>query len=310
MQNYFLNYSKQKEENLARHSRRLASRRLVPMLQVRQASRKLVRTLSAFSLLQRTIPATERKWKVIAANSSYGGALPTAVSKMVTRMVRHYDQDERQPDAAVQWETIRPVLLKAFAKQGARDFSDKIWLPLVYQGSSRFQYCEDSKNSLASFRAIQEHAGGITSAPELMEQILILYDWKEYIFSQGLFFQHPTYPGERNIPSGKESEDDRLFFTPLNPFGKIPMKKKPWWSHNSSKTALTQKLKRNQDAVYLGKIFPSTRSRIAILANEVTCNHRTQSCASRLHLQSNSLKTEIEYFSKDSQPLDPHQKWH
>ena len=42
---------------------------------------------------QRTIPSTEEKWKVIPASSSYGGALSVAVSKMVTRMVRHYDQD-------------------------------------------------------------------------------------------------------------------------------------------------------------------------------------------------------------------------
>ena len=55
---------------------------------------------------QRTIPTTERKWKVIPANSSYGGALPTAVSKIVTRVVRRYDQDERQPDAALHWDTI------------------------------------------------------------------------------------------------------------------------------------------------------------------------------------------------------------
>ena len=56
-------------------SRRQASRRLVrPMLQVRQASRRLVRTPSAF------LPA---KRPVIPANSSYGGALSIAVSKMV-----------------------------------------------------------------------------------------------------------------------------------------------------------------------------------------------------------------------------------
>ena len=45
---------------------------------------------------------------------------------MVTRMVRHYDQDERQPDAALHWDTIRQVLLKAFAEHGARDFSENI----------------------------------------------------------------------------------------------------------------------------------------------------------------------------------------
>ena len=64
---------------------------------------------------RRTIPTTERKWKVIPANPSYGGALSIAVSKMVTIMVRHYDQDERQSDSAHHWDTIRPVLLKVFS---------------------------------------------------------------------------------------------------------------------------------------------------------------------------------------------------
>ena len=44
---------------------------------------------------QRNISTTKWKWTVIPANSSKGGALSTAVSKKVTRMVRHYDQDER-----------------------------------------------------------------------------------------------------------------------------------------------------------------------------------------------------------------------
>ena len=160
VQNYSLNFRQQEEENLAWHSRRLAPRRLVrPMLQVRLASRKLVRTLTAFSpcqascFTQRTNLTTESKWQMIPASSSYGGALPTAVSKMVTRLVRHYDQDEIQPDAALHWETIRPVLLKAFANHGARDFSGKHWLRQIHQGSSKtkFEPCEDSKNSLAYF---------------------------------------------------------------------------------------------------------------------------------------------------------------
>ena len=144
----------------------------------------------------RTIPTTERKWKVIPANSSYGRALPTAVSKMVTRLVRHYDQDERQPDAALHWDTIRPLLLKAFAKHGARDFSEKDWLRLNHQGSSktRFEYCEDSNISLAYFRAIQGHSRGITIAPELMEHIPIPYKLERVFFSLGLFFQHPICP--------------------------------------------------------------------------------------------------------------------
>ena len=118
---------------------------------------------------QRTIPTNERKWKVIPANS-YGGALSIQVAKMVTRMVRHHGQDERQSDASNHWDTIWPVLLKAFAKHGARDFSEKYWLRLVHEGSSktRVEYCEDSKNSLAYFRAIQGHSGGTHIDPEFM----------------------------------------------------------------------------------------------------------------------------------------------
>ena len=56
------------------------------------------------------------------------------------------------------WDTTRPILLKAFANRGAQDFSEKYWLRLIHEGSSktRFEYCEDSKNSLAFFRAIQD----------------------------------------------------------------------------------------------------------------------------------------------------------
>ena len=73
-------------------------------------------TLSAIRLkehpyTQRATPANERKWKVIHAHSPDGGYLAVAVSKMVTKMPRHYDQDERQPGGSRHWDRIRPVLL-------------------------------------------------------------------------------------------------------------------------------------------------------------------------------------------------------
>ena len=59
---------------------------------------------------------------------------------MVTRMVLHYDQDERQSDAALHWDTMRPVLLKAFAKHGAQHFSEKQWLRLTHERSSKTRF--------------------------------------------------------------------------------------------------------------------------------------------------------------------------
>ena len=125
---------------------------------------------------KRTVPAMERKWETIPACPSYkGGSRSTATSKQVTGLVRHYDQEERQSDAAVHWDTIRPKLLRAFADRGARDFSEKDWLRHIIEGSSktRFEYCEDSKNSLTCVRTIQGHSGGITIAPALMGHIKI-----------------------------------------------------------------------------------------------------------------------------------------
>ena len=82
---------------------------------------------------------------------------------------------------------MRPLLLGAFAKQGARDFSEipELWLRLIHQGSSKttFEYCEDSNNSLAYFRAIQGHSRGITINPELMEHIPIPYNGKSLFFT-------------------------------------------------------------------------------------------------------------------------------
>ena len=53
---------------------------------------------------------------------------PTQVSKMVTKMVRHYDQDEREQDGR---------LLRGFAQERATYFSDKYWMHLIQQGSGK-----------------------------------------------------------------------------------------------------------------------------------------------------------------------------
>ena len=169
---------------------------------------------------KRTIPTTERKWTSIPANSSYGGgSLSIAISKMVTRLVRHCDQEERQSDVAVHWDTIRPKLLKTCAKQGARDFSEEDWLRLFHEGSckTRFEYCEDSKNSLAYLRAIQGHCGVATIAPELMEHNLIPYDWKEFVFHRVL--PSAFIPSLRTDSWQDEEGRQTIFFTPLNLFG-------------------------------------------------------------------------------------------
>ena len=86
---------------------------------------------------QRTILTNERKWKVTHAHSPDGGYLATAVSKMVTKILRHYDQDEDKPMVQDIWDTIRPVLMQAFAPEGARDFVEGYWFFLIHEGSNK-----------------------------------------------------------------------------------------------------------------------------------------------------------------------------
>ena len=55
------------------------------------------------------LPIKERKWKRIPAYPSFRGrTLATGISKFVMRMLRHYDQVERDTDGAVHWDTINP----------------------------------------------------------------------------------------------------------------------------------------------------------------------------------------------------------
>ena len=41
---------------------------------------------------------------------------------MVTKILRHCDQDERQTDGSRHWDTIRPILVNVFAQEEALDF--------------------------------------------------------------------------------------------------------------------------------------------------------------------------------------------
>ena len=73
-----------------------------------------------------------------------GGDVPVLVSKLVTTMLRHYDQEVRQHDASRHMDSMKPVLMKAFAQKGARDFDDGYWLRLLKKNGStekRLEYC-------------------------------------------------------------------------------------------------------------------------------------------------------------------------
>ena len=199
------------------------------------------------------------------------------------RLVRHCDQDERETDGAVHWNSPVPKLQGAFEKSGERRFSDTDWLQHIYQGSNkmRFQYCRNSISSLLYICVIRGHTGGNLKAPELMGHVAIPYKWKEFLFHRGCSFNVTSILTSGLIAGGRESKEGRqiIFFTPPNPFGDNPDEEelcddlsKPKKVHYHSKWKTTQDAvcwinsARAQDK---GLRFRQTRSHAVIVYNSV-----------------------------------------
>ena len=131
--------------------------------------------------------------------------------------------------------------------------------------------------SLAYFRPIQGHSGGIPIMLELIAYTSIPYNWKEYVFHRGCSWSVQSILGSGLIPVEKARQ--AVFFTPLNPFGYNPYEEE---LHDDY--AVPQKVhyhsqwKRNQDAAYwinlskaqdLGLQFWQTKSFAIITHNSV-----------------------------------------
>ena len=175
-----------------------------------------------------------------------------------------------------------------------KSFRTKSGINTFYEGSNktRFECCESPQNSLVYSRAIQGHTGRIMIAPELIGHIAITYDWKDFIFHRSCSHNAKSILETGLVTAGRESKEGRqtIFFTPLNILVKIQMKQHPTRSCKTKKGALPQQLGVHPRCCLLGKVVPRTRSRIAILANEVQCNNRTQSFAGRLHPEGDPWK--------------------
>ena len=139
------------------------------------------------------IPVGERKWNdILACQHFRGHTFEAEASKLVMRLVRRYDQDERETDGAVHWNSMGPNLRKAFEKAGGHKLSDPDWLQKMYKGSNktRFRYCKNSRDVLVYNRAIQGHTGGNVIAPELMGHVAIPYKMERIPVSSRMLWCH------------------------------------------------------------------------------------------------------------------------
>ena len=118
---------------------------------------------------------------------------------------RHYDQDERQRGGSRHWDFIKPVLMRASAHQGARDFDDGFWLRLIHHGSTkkRLEYCHDEDGNLSYFRAIQGHTRGIPMSPELMKYTPCSIRLEIYLYHRRTQWVFQSILGSGVIPGGK-----------------------------------------------------------------------------------------------------------
>ena len=275
-------FKNQKKQGLITNRERwpVATRKLGQLL----ASRKLVQTLSvlfqtrASIHTRKVIARNETKWITIHANPKRGSDLAIFVSKTVTTMWRHYDQDERESDGSRHWEAIKSVFLRTFARNGARDFSDEVWLQKIFEGSSkkRTEYCKNKDEILCYLRAIQGHSGGIPIEPELMGYVKKSSKLEEIHIPQRTFMELSVHigkgtdsrrKGERQSPSSSLSNTNESFWR--WPGGR----EASWWFHRLQKAPHVTKWKFDQDAVYWDTIIKGAGSRIGILAHEVICNH-------------------------------------
>ena len=71
------------------------------------------------------------------AHPRRGSDLAVSISTTVTTTLRHFVQDVRESDGSRHWESIKSMLVRKFAREGARDFSDEVWLQKISEGSSK-----------------------------------------------------------------------------------------------------------------------------------------------------------------------------
>ena len=165
----------------------------------------------------------KRRWEIVPDFEGPHPPLITAVSTFVLNLSRHCDQEEeRDFDGAVHWDSIHSKLLKEF---GSRVGQKLLATKLASSNSRRKQQDEGSNTAripkiVIHGCALQGHTGGNMISPELMGHVKIPTDWKEFVFHTGCSKDKRSFFGQASLLEKETKVEDRqFFFTPLNLFG-------------------------------------------------------------------------------------------
>ena len=92
--------------------------------------------------VKETVPMGQRKWIDTPAGKWHQeDALSTEISKLVMRMGRHSDQDEREVEDAVHWDSMRRRLRNTFLIYRSSEFSDLDWVTMLHEFQRKIFYC-------------------------------------------------------------------------------------------------------------------------------------------------------------------------
>ena len=235
-------------------------------------------------------------WQTIPKCPRHSGySLSWRMSRLVSNLLHHFDQDERETDGAVPLRYDKTKIVERIpGKMALRSLQNPSgWIISTKEANKvRFESCETYQGSLAYIRAIQGHLGGEAISPEMMGHVLLPKGWKVFIYHKGCYFNMKSILQHGLVAGGKRSNEGRktVFFSPLF----IATR---WWRRTTSRRydsskegSLLQQMKTWSRCGILGKIVTSTRSWIAILADEVKCHHCVPNCACWMYLQGNPQK--------------------
>ena len=161
----------------------------------------------------------ERKWTDVEPEDYSPIAFP--VSKRLTTLLRHGNQP-REDDGAIEFWRIKDHLRNLFVQ--SQHWSDEKWKSTIAKvggNKKRFQYCTDPSGEILYLRALQDHSGRNVIDFSLKDNVLIPYDFFEYIHHIGCAINLHSIMNAGLIPGRQNLRKSlTVIFTPVDPMSK------------------------------------------------------------------------------------------